>query len=127
MGVALYDDRLEVTSSGSLHFGLTPEMLLVAHESRPWNPMIARTFYRRGTIEEWGSGTLKMAGLASAAGLPVPEIEDANDCVTVCFRHDQCTCRNCEARPHRPNGNRRFLPCWLGPTTVWPCVRSVLS
>ena len=89
VGVALYDDRLEVTSSGSLHFGLTPEMLLVPHESRPWNPMIARTFYRRGTIEEWGSGTLKMADLASAAGLPVPEIEDANDCVTVCFRHDQ--------------------------------------
>ena len=89
VGVALYDDRLEVISSGSLHFGLTPEELFVPHESRPWNPMIARTFYRRGTIEEWGSGTLKMADLASAAGLPVPEIEDANDCVTVCFRHDQ--------------------------------------
>ena len=89
VGVALYDDRLEVISSGSLHFGLTPEKLLVPHESRPWNPMIARTFYRRGTIEEWGSGTLKMADLASAAGLPVPEIEDDGDCVTVCFRHGQ--------------------------------------
>ncbi len=46
IGIAIYDDRLEVTSSGSLHFGLTPEKLFAPHESRPWNPLIARTFYR---------------------------------------------------------------------------------
>ena len=87
VGVAVYDDRLEVTSSGSLHFGLTPEKLFVPHESRPWNPLIARTFYRRGIIEEWGSGTLKMADMATSAGLPVPEIEDDGGAVTVRFRH----------------------------------------
>ena len=87
VGIAVYDDRLEVTSSGSLHFGLTPEKLFVPHESRPWNPLIARTFYRRGIIEEWGSGTLKMAELTSSAGLPVPEIEDEGGAVTVRFRH----------------------------------------
>ena len=70
VGIAIYDDRLEVTSSGSLHFGLTPEKLFAPHESRPWNPLIARTFYRRGIIEEWGSGTLKMATLTGAAGIP---------------------------------------------------------
>ena len=89
VGIAVYDDRLEVTSSGSLHFGLTPEKLFAPHESRPWNPLIARTFYRRGIIEEWGSGTLKMADLASRAGLPVPEIEDDGGAVTVRFRHGQ--------------------------------------
>ena len=89
VGVAIYDDRLEVTSSGSLHFGLTPEKLFVPHESRPWNPLIARTFYRRGIIEEWGNGTLKMADLAKSAGLPMLEIEDIGDCVTVRFRHGQ--------------------------------------
>ena len=82
----MYDDRLEVTSSGSLHFGLTPEMLFAPHESRPWNPLIARTFYRRGIIEEWGSGTLKMADLATGAGLPTPEIVDEGGAVTVRFR-----------------------------------------
>ena len=87
IGVAVYDDRLEVTSSGSLHFGLTPEALFAPHESRPWNPLIARTFFRRGVIEKWGSGTLKMAEQASAAGLPAPEIEDDGGCVTVRFRH----------------------------------------
>ena len=86
VGIAVYDDRLEVTSSGSLHFGLTPEKLFAPHESRPWNPLIARTFYRRGVIEEWGSGTLKIAELTSSAGLPVPEIEDDGGAVTVRFR-----------------------------------------
>ena len=71
-GIAVYDDRLEVTSSGSLHFGLTPEKLFAPHESRPWNPLIARTFYRRGIIEEWGSGTLKMAELARQRRAPGP-------------------------------------------------------
>ena len=87
IGVAVYDDRLEVTSSGALHFGLTPEKLFAPHESLPWNPLIARTFYRRGIIEEWGRGTLKMAALTATAGLPRPEIEDAGGCVTVRFRH----------------------------------------
>ena len=49
--------------------------------------MIARTFFRRGIIEEWGSGTLKMAELMSQSGLPSPEIEDEGRCVTVRFRH----------------------------------------
>ena len=86
VGVAVYDDRLEVTSSGTLHFGLTPAKLFEPHESAPWNPLIARTFYRRGIIEEWGRGTLKMAELTTSAGLPRPEIEDAGGCVRVRFR-----------------------------------------
>ena len=86
IGLAMYDDRLEVTSIGPLHFGLTPEDLFRPHESKPWNPLIARTFYRRGIIEEWGRGTLRMAALAKSAGLSRTEIEEHNDCVTVRFR-----------------------------------------
>ena len=97
VGVAIYDDRLEVTSSGPLHFGLTPEKLFAPHESRPWNPLIAGTFYRRGVIERWGSGTLKIAEQVSAAGLPPPEIEDDGGCVTVRFRHGQFV-------PQQPTG-----------------------
>ncbi|MCY4497810.1 MAG: hypothetical protein OXC14_11030 [Rhodospirillaceae bacterium] len=86
IGLAVYDDRLEVTSTGPLHFGLTPRDLFGPHESRPWNPLIARIFYRRGIIEEWGRGTIKMAELATSAGLPRPEIEEGHDFVTVRFR-----------------------------------------
>ena len=56
VAVAIYDDRLEVTSSGTLHFGLTAEQLFLPHESLPWNPLIANVFYRRGFIERWGRG-----------------------------------------------------------------------
>jgi len=86
VAVAIYDDRLEITSSGTLHFGLTAEALFQPHESLPWNPLIARTLFRRGVIESWGRGTLKMAELVQQAGLPRPEIEDAGGCVTVRFR-----------------------------------------
>ena len=86
ISVGIYDDRLEITSTGSLHFGLTPETLFLAHESRPWNPLIASAFYRRGIIEQWGRGTIRMAELMQAAGLPRPEIEDTAGSVTVRFR-----------------------------------------
>ena len=86
VAVGIYDDRLEVTSSGALHFGLTAEKLFAPHESLPWNPLIARVFYKRGIIETWGRGTIKMAELTASAGLPRPEIEDAGGCVTVRFR-----------------------------------------
>lgn len=85
VAVAIYDDRLEVTSSGTLHFGLTPAVLMGPHESLPWNPLIARVMYRRGLIEQWGRGTLKIAELMQQAGLPRPDIQDAGGCVTVRF------------------------------------------
>lgn len=86
IGVGIYDDRLEITSTGSLHFGLTPEMLFQPHASRPWNPLIAHGFYMRGIIERWGRGTNKMADMVAAVGLPRPEIEDYAGMVTIRFR-----------------------------------------
>ena len=85
IAIGVYDDRLEVTSSGKLHFGLTPAALFAPHESLPWNPLIAGVLYRRGIIERWGRGTIRMAELAEKAGLPRPEIEDVGGCVTVRF------------------------------------------
>ena len=113
VGVAVYDDRLEVTSSGPLHFGLTPESLFAPHESRPWNPLIARTFYRCGTIEEWGSGTLKMAELTGAAGLPAPEIEDDGGAVNVRFRHSQFVARPMPNDASGPEGRQQRILAML--------------
>jgi ATP-dependent DNA helicase RecG len=56
------------------------------HESRPWNPLLAATFYQRGLIETWGRGTLKMAELTQQAGLPRPEIEEVAGALVVRFR-----------------------------------------
>jgi ATP-dependent DNA helicase RecG len=84
--IAIYDDRVEISSSGRLHFDLTTDELKRPHPSRPWNPLIAQTFYRRGLIEIWGRGTLKMVELAEAAGLPSPEFECVANEFTVRFR-----------------------------------------
>ncbi len=86
VSLALFDDRLEITSTGILPFGLTPADLLRPHSSRPWNPLIAHVFYRRGIIEAWGRGTLKIVELTTQAGLPPPEIECVLGEVTVRFR-----------------------------------------
>ena len=86
VGLGIYDDRLEITSVGTLHFGLTAQALYEPHESRPWNPLIAQTLFRSGTIEGWGRGTIKMIEQTREAGLAPPEIEDAGGCVTVRFR-----------------------------------------
>lgn len=86
VGVAIYDDRVDVTSSGGLHFGLTAEDLLEPHESLPWNPLMARVFYLRGLVEQWGRGIQKIMRLMELAGLPDPDIEVGGGAVTVRFR-----------------------------------------
>lgn len=86
--IAIYDDRLEISNTGSLPFDITPELLLQPHHSRPWNPLIAQAFYRRGIIESWGRGTLKIRELLIAAQLPVPEFESGHGEVLVRFRAD---------------------------------------
>ena len=53
--------------------------------ANPWNPLIASVFYRRGMIENWGQGTLKMAAWAAEAGLPKPEILEIPGAVVVRF------------------------------------------
>ena len=50
ISVAIYDDRLEIWSDGTLPFGLKPEDLKRKHESRPRNQFIAGFFYRRGLM-----------------------------------------------------------------------------
>jgi predicted HTH transcriptional regulator len=66
-------------------FGLTPEALTRSHASKPWNPLIAQAFYRRGIIETWGRGTLKVAELMRAEGLEPPVVTVRTGAVVVTF------------------------------------------
>ena len=70
--VRIFSDRLEVSSPGRLHFGLTPADLYVPHSSHPWNPNMMGCLYRRGIVEQLGSGTLRMARICADAGLGRP-------------------------------------------------------
>ncbi len=84
--IAIYDDRLEISSTGGLHFGLTVDDLSRPHISQPWNPLIASVFYRRGIIDQWGRGTLKVIDLVRQAGLVAPTFTQRSGELTVGFQ-----------------------------------------
>jgi ATP-dependent DNA helicase RecG len=83
--IAMFDDRLEIVSDGGLHFGLTVDDLYLPHESKPWNPIIAEVFHKRGIIDRWGTGTLKIVRLVEEAGLARPEFEERAGSLVVRF------------------------------------------
>ena len=85
VAVAMYDDHLEITNPGALHFGITPEKLTQPHESKPWNPIIANVFYRAGIIERWGSGTLNIIDWCDENGNPPPTWSEQAGSVFVTF------------------------------------------
>jgi ATP-dependent DNA helicase RecG len=73
ISVAIFDDRLEIWNSGSLPPKITVKDLKHAHDSVLRNKLIANTFYVRGYIEKWGTGTNKIVDLCKADGLPTPQ------------------------------------------------------
>ena len=76
VNVAIFDDRLEISSTGTLPYGLTIADLKKNHQSLPRNPLLANVFYLRGLIERWGRGTQKIVELCVRAGHPEPEFEE---------------------------------------------------
>lgn len=87
--VAIYDDRLEVTSPGGLYNGLTYEEVMSGH-SKIRNKLIANIFSQMGLVEAWGSGIRRILGAATEYGLPVPKVEVFDDMFRVnLFRNVQ--------------------------------------
>ena len=70
--VAIYDDRLEVTSPGGLYNGLTFEDMMHGH-SKLMNRAIANVFSQMGLVESWGTGIKKIIDSANEYGLKEPE------------------------------------------------------
>ena len=85
VSLAIYDDRLEIWSDGTLPFGLRVEDLKRDHTSRLRNPLIADVFYRRGLVERWGRGTQMIVELCVRAGHPEPDFAEQAGAVRVCF------------------------------------------
>ena len=73
--VALYDNRLEVTSPGMLLNGVTIEKIKEGY-SKVRNRAIANAFSYMRIIEEWGSGIPRMFDEFSKYGLAEPELVD---------------------------------------------------
>ena len=76
--VAIYDDRLEVTSPGGLYNGLTFEEAMQGH-SKLRNRTIANLFNQMGLIEAWGTGLQRICDAAKEYDLPDPKFTDMPD------------------------------------------------
>jgi len=70
--VALFDDRLEVTSPGLLFGGLSIEDLKEG-QSRPRNRGIASAFVAMNVIEQWGTGIPRIIEMCKEYNLPEPD------------------------------------------------------
>ena len=91
--VAIYDDRLEVTSPGGLYNGLTYEEVMNGH-SKIRNKGIANIFSQMGLIEAWGSGIKRILNAAEKYGLPKPRIQEFDNMFRVeLFRKNSLTKR----------------------------------
>ena len=56
------------------------------HRSRPYNPLIANTFFRAGFIEAWGRGIEKIKDSCKEAGNPMPEYTIKREDIMVMFK-----------------------------------------
>ena len=70
--VAVYDNRLEITSPGKLPMGQTMERMKEGY-SKIRNEAIAHAFAYMNLIEHWGSGIPRIIDKVKAAGLREPE------------------------------------------------------
>ena len=70
--VAVYDNRLEITSPGKLPMGQTMERIKEGY-SKIRNEALAHAFAYMNLIEHWGSGIPRIIDKVKAAGLREPE------------------------------------------------------
>lgn len=86
VSIAIYDDRVEVTNSGTFPEDMTIERLLSTHDSEPQNPIIANVLYKSKVLESWGRGISLMVNECQRVGLPAPEFHTDGAFVWVVFR-----------------------------------------
>ncbi len=86
ISIAVFDDRIEISSYGNLLPGLTPELLSGPHKSILRNPLIAQTFHRTGAVETWGRGTNRVIEACKEQAVQPPVFELQSNCVVVTFR-----------------------------------------
>lgn len=74
--LAIFDDRLEIWSYGTLAPLLKIDDLKQKHHSYLRNKLISQAFYNRGLIEKWATGISKMFAFCKEANLPEPKFKE---------------------------------------------------
>lgn len=89
VGIAIYDDRVEIENSGTFPLGMTIDKLLGGHNSEPQNLIIANVLYKSEVLESWGRGISLMINECRRVGIPDPEFHTDGSTVWVVFHYTQ--------------------------------------
>ena len=84
--IRVMDDAITVSNSCILPEGWTVDTLMEPHESKPYNPDIARVFYRAGFIENWGQGIQKICDECKGIGAELPVYELTGTTLRIRFK-----------------------------------------
>ena len=88
VSLAIYDDRLEIENPGRFPIGITPENIMLFHDSKPFNPLIAETLYKCTWLESWGSGVGRMKEACLKEHLAAPYYEIRPDGIAIVFKRN---------------------------------------
>ena len=116
VGIAIYDDRVEIENTGHLPDELTVETIKQSHHSFPQNPTIADVLFKTTFLENWGSGVGRMVEACKNANLPEPEFNQNSAFVWVTFKratiqpHNPTTPQvNTPSTPSTPSTSKREI------------------
>lgn len=87
VGIAIYDDRVEIENPGVFPRDWDIEKMKSEHCSEPRNPLIANVLYKRKLLENWGRGISLMTEECQKANLMEPEFKLSNGFVILVFRY----------------------------------------
>lgn len=105
ISIALYDDRLEITSPGGLPRGMTVSKMLEGH-SECRNKALAAAFAYMFFIENWGSGLLRVQRALREAGLAPLGVKDFGNSIRLTVMRRTAVSDTWDNRGDNRGGNR---------------------
>ncbi len=83
--IRIEDEAMYISNACVFPSDWTTENLMKTHNSRPYNPDLANTFFRAGYIESWERGIQKICEECNLIGAKIPEYSILGDDITVKF------------------------------------------
>ncbi len=87
VGIAIYEDRIEIENAGSLPNHWTAEDFWNNKLSYPRNPIIAQTLYKCNMLEKWGRGVSLILDECKKSHIEQPTMQDCKGAVVLTFRY----------------------------------------
>ena len=83
--IRIEDEAMYISNACVFPSDWTTENLMRTHNSRPYDPDLANTFFRAGYIESWGRGIQKICEECDLIGAKIPKYSILGDDITVKF------------------------------------------